>query len=122
MHNIKGRTEGSLVVNGISLKPKYLGDRIAYVCEHQLQPNLTVEEHLKLISSLVKPATNAFRTKSMVRFNNNKIKRLLKFGKLMILDSTADTDLGFNSISKSANRRSWQNGEATSESSLPNPP
>lgn len=67
VHRLNGRSEGSFLVNGLSLRSKSLGDRIAYVCSHELYSNLTVREHLRMVSVLMKPATNAFRRSSMVR-------------------------------------------------------
>jgi len=65
-HDIRGRTEGVFLLNGLSMKPRHLGAIVAYVCDDDLHPLLTVEGHLRMISSLVKPARNAFRTKTMV--------------------------------------------------------
>lgn len=64
----RGRADGEFEINGNSLRPKAFAERVSYVSNDDLYPRLTVKQHLHLMSSFVKPATDAFKTKNMVSF------------------------------------------------------
>lgn len=65
-HDLTGRMEGQFIVNGLRMKPAQLGERVASVCRHDLHGNLTVRQHLRMLSGIIKPATTSFRMDSMV--------------------------------------------------------
>ncbi|KAI6228210.1 ATP-binding cassette sub-family G member 8 [Aphelenchoides besseyi] len=102
----QGRVHGVLEINGHKLKPRQFGERVAHVSSSLLPSGLTLSEHLNLYSSLVQPATTAFKRQETIeqliqglalapfraqlveKLGRNEVQRLKLASKMLL-----DTDL-----------------------------